>query len=118
MKITRTRSWMPKHSVSLGNWKSSVTLEWEFWNEFRKIAKRLKLTQARLALEIDGRRGPYENLSSAIRVYVLKDVMARSRESVQRLDQFREIIKAYDGGTTKDGLAPMSAVIAGGRANA
>ena len=60
-----------KHSVSIRGHRTSFSLEDEFWNEFKKIAKTRGVTAARLITEIDEARTPDQNLSSALRVFVL-----------------------------------------------
>lgn len=60
-----------KHSVLVAGHETSVSLENAFWDGLTKIAKHDGLSINELVAEIDnGRRG---NLSSAIRLYVLKN---------------------------------------------
>ena len=60
-----------RHTVTIGGRKTSISLEDEFWKGFRQIAAERRTTASRLAEKIKiGRRG--NNLSSAIRVFVLK----------------------------------------------
>ena len=67
-----------KHSLSLRGHRTSVSLEEAFWNEFRAIAKAEGKALNALAPEIDETRGLEAGLASAIRVYVLKYVKART----------------------------------------
>ena len=60
-----------KHSVTLRGHRTSVSLEPEFWDAFRKIADQSDKTLNGLAIEIDEARGDV-GLASAIRVFVLK----------------------------------------------
>ena len=60
-----------KRSVTLGGHKTSVTLEDEFWDALRAIADRDNTTVAWLVGQINRTRNN-SNLSSAIRVFVLK----------------------------------------------
>ena len=60
-----------KRSVTLGGHKTSVTLEDEFWDALRTIAHRDKATVASIVCQINQTRNK-SNLSSAIRVFVLK----------------------------------------------
>jgi predicted DNA-binding ribbon-helix-helix protein len=60
-----------KRSISLGGRKTSVTLEDEFWNALRVITQRDKTTLVSLVHQINQTRNQ-SNLSSAIRVFVLK----------------------------------------------
>ncbi|QDM24163.1 ribbon-helix-helix domain-containing protein [Tardiphaga sp. vice154] len=59
-----------KRSVLIGKKKTSVSLEHEFWDALKEIAKADGLTANELVCKIHGAldRG---NLSSAIRVFVL-----------------------------------------------
>ena len=69
-----------KRSVTLGGHKTSVTLEDEFWDALRMIAHRDKTTMASLVGQINQTRNK-SNLSSAIRVFVLKrSAMAADQE--------------------------------------
>lgn len=60
-----------KHSLSLRGHRTSVSLEAEFWVEFRRIAALKGQTINGLAAEIDEARGVESGLASAIRLYVL-----------------------------------------------
>ncbi len=59
-----------KHSLTLRGHRTSVSLEPEFWDEFRAIATARGQTLNGLAIEIDEARGDV-GLASAIRVFVL-----------------------------------------------
>jgi predicted DNA-binding ribbon-helix-helix protein len=59
-----------KRSIVRDGHKSSVSMEEPFWDAFREIALRENKTVAELVAIID-RGGNRENLSSAIRVFVL-----------------------------------------------
>lgn len=66
---------MKKRSVTLRGHRTSITLEDEFWQQLTRLAAAEKLSAQELIARIDeGRTG---NLSSAIRVYVLKAVSAK-----------------------------------------
>ncbi|CUJ96216.1 hypothetical protein RUE5091_01638 [Ruegeria denitrificans] len=60
-----------KRSLTLKGHRTSVSLEDEFWQAFRDIAKEKELAINALAAEIDVERDPEIGLASAIRVYVL-----------------------------------------------
>lgn len=60
-----------KHSLTLQRHRTSVTLEDEFWQAFRAIAKKKGRGLNDLAAEIDAARDPDTGLASAIRVFVL-----------------------------------------------
>jgi predicted DNA-binding ribbon-helix-helix protein len=59
-----------KHSLTLHGHRTSVSLEPEFWAEFRNVATSQHKTLNELAAQIDEGRGDV-GLASAIRVYVL-----------------------------------------------
>jgi predicted DNA-binding ribbon-helix-helix protein len=60
-----------KRSLDIAGHRTSVSLEAPFWEALADIAKERKLSLAALVAEIDRRRAPETNLSSAIRVFVL-----------------------------------------------
>ncbi len=61
-----------KHSVVLAGHRTSVSLEDAFWAELKTIAARQGRSLNDLIAEIDRER--QGNLSSALRVYVLKSI--------------------------------------------
>ena len=61
-----------KHSLSIAGHRTSVSLEAPFWAALRTIAARRNVSLAALVAEIDAGREA-DNLSSAIRVFVLRD---------------------------------------------
>ena len=65
-----------KRSLTLAQHRTSVSLEDEFWKEFRAIAERDEKTINGLASEIDNGRGDI-GLASAIRVFILEDLKRR-----------------------------------------
>lgn len=60
---------MRKHSVVIAGHGSSVSIETPFWEALKDIARARGISLNHLITEIDESR--HENLSSAIRVYVL-----------------------------------------------
>lgn len=62
---------MTKISVSLSGHQTSVSLEPEFISALREIAARRNISIAALIAEIDGTRKLGDNLSSAIRIWIL-----------------------------------------------
>lgn len=63
---------MQKKSVVIaGRHQTSISLEDEFYAELESIAKEKSISINSLVTEIDSKR-EHENLSSAIRVYILK----------------------------------------------
>lgn len=64
-----------KHSVSISGHRTSVSLEKEFWDLFCQLAARQDISINELIAEIDQTRNG--NLSSAVRLYVLNDLLDR-----------------------------------------
>lgn len=60
-----------KRSVNITGHATSVTLEQEFWDCLTDIAQENKQSLSTLIAEIDHNRSTDQNLSSALRVYVL-----------------------------------------------
>jgi predicted DNA-binding ribbon-helix-helix protein len=60
-----------KRSVSISGHRTSVSLEPEFWRALSDIAAEQKRPLAALIAEVDKREGRRQNLSSALRIYVL-----------------------------------------------
>jgi predicted DNA-binding ribbon-helix-helix protein len=69
-----------KRSVSIAGHRTSISLEEPFWSGLREIAEREKLSVQALIGRIDAERGE-QNLSSAIRVFVLTDMRRRLGEA-------------------------------------
>ncbi len=62
-----------KRSVMIGGHRTSVSLEPEFWAALKRLAEARSLSLASLITDIDHGRDR-DNLSSAIRVYVLNSL--------------------------------------------
>jgi len=60
-----------KRSVVIRGHKTSVSLEQPFWDAFRDIAEGERISTSALLRKVDGERSQ-ANLSSAIRVFVLR----------------------------------------------
>ncbi len=60
-----------KHSLSIAGHRTSISLETAFWTALREIAAAQDISIAEVVAHIDSTRGQ-ANLSSAIRVHVLK----------------------------------------------
>ena len=79
------RSWrvmqslIAKRSVIIDGQKTSVSLEDLFWTDMKKIAHAQQMTLSALVAEIDGTR-EHGNLSSAIRLFVLRHVHYGERQ--------------------------------------
>ena len=77
-KITATGAYLPKNiikrSVVIAGHATSVSLETEFWGVLREIAATKGISIAALILQIDKNlvRSKRYNLSSAIRIFILK----------------------------------------------
>ena len=65
-----------KHSLTLRGHRTSVSLEPEFWQAFRALARSEGVALNALAARIDAARGDV-GLASAIRVAVLRDLQGR-----------------------------------------
>ncbi|MEE9315065.1 MAG: ribbon-helix-helix domain-containing protein [Rhizobiaceae bacterium] len=65
---------MEKHSVSIRGHATSFSLEKEFWGELKTLAKERNISLAQLVTQIDTKRTEGQNLSSAIRIFVLKSL--------------------------------------------
>jgi len=70
---------MKKRSVSIRGHKTSFSLEDEFWSELQKIAAGKGVSLAQLVTRIDADRRADENLSSAIRVFVLNSLLGTTQ---------------------------------------
>ena len=60
-----------KRSVVIRGHKTSVSLEQPFWDAFRDIAEGERISTSALLRKVDAERS-HANLSSAIRVFVLR----------------------------------------------
>ena len=65
-----------KHSVVLSGHATSFCLEDEFWDALQKIAAAKGMAVRQLLMQIDNTH--IGNLSSAIRVYVLKELKQKT----------------------------------------
>jgi len=66
-----------KRSVQIAGHATSVSLEEAFWQELTIIAERRGLSLNALITEVDGARTG--NLSSALRLLVLRDLQERTK---------------------------------------
>ena len=73
------KSLIAKRSVIIDGQKTSVSLEDPFWTDMKKIAHAQQMTLSALVAEIDGTR-EHGNLSSAIRLFVLRHVHYGERQ--------------------------------------
>ncbi len=63
---------MAKRSLTIAGHRTSISLEEPFWLALAEIAAKRQASLAGLIAEIDRRRAPSANLSSAVRVFVLE----------------------------------------------
>ena len=64
-----------KKSFTIGNHRTSISLEPEFWDALEIIAKEQNVSLSKLVLKIDNEKPKdYINLASYIRVWVLKKI--------------------------------------------
>ena len=68
---------MKKISVSLSGHQTSITLEPEFIDALHTLAMRAGRPVAQIINEIDATRAPDTNLSSAVRIWVLNQMILR-----------------------------------------
>ncbi|MBO6826601.1 MAG: ribbon-helix-helix domain-containing protein [Sneathiella sp.] len=67
-----------KHSVNISGHRTSVSIEREFWDLFAEAAAARDLSLNQLITRIDAKRTG--NLSSAIRLFVLREVTGASQD--------------------------------------
>ncbi len=70
---------MHKISVSLSGHQTSVSLEQEFFDILQTIAKERGISVASIIKNIDESRLPESNLSSEIRIWILKQILKTSK---------------------------------------
>ena len=64
-----------KKSFTIGNHRTSISLEPEFWDALKIIAKEQNVSLSKLVLKIDNEKPKdYNNLASYIRIWVLKKI--------------------------------------------
>lgn len=68
---------MKKRSVTISGHRTSISLEEPFWLQLQAIAKREGLSLAALIAKVDAMGEPGANLSSALRVFVLRDALGK-----------------------------------------
>ena len=70
---------MRKISVSLSGHQTSISLEKEFCDVLQQIAKERGISVASIINKIDESRSPDSNLSSEIRIWILKQILKTSK---------------------------------------
>jgi predicted DNA-binding ribbon-helix-helix protein len=71
-----------KRSISIKGHQTSYSLEPEFHEELQRLCKNDGLPLARLIAGIDAARDPETNLSSALRLHVLRSLKANIAKTV------------------------------------
>jgi predicted DNA-binding ribbon-helix-helix protein len=74
--VAMKKSLVIKRSIVVGGHKTSVSLEDDFWDSLRQIAREHPVTLSDLVGSIDSGR-EHGNLSSAVRLFVLKHYRRR-----------------------------------------
>ena len=74
--MSRADAGVVKRSVSIAGHRTSVSLEAPFWDALKEIAEKRGISVQQMIGEIDAGRGA-QNLSSAIRVFVLAEARAK-----------------------------------------
>ncbi|MBN7757375.1 ribbon-helix-helix domain-containing protein [Nitratireductor aquimarinus] len=74
-------SGIAKRSVSIRGHRTSISLEKPFLQELEAIARRQNMPLATLIAEVDENRSADNNLSSELRLHVLRDLKARLEET-------------------------------------
>jgi predicted DNA-binding ribbon-helix-helix protein len=69
-----------KRSVAIAGHRTSISLEEPFWDALRDIAEQDTVSVQALIGRIDAARGE-QNLSSAIRVFILKRLLAAAHSA-------------------------------------
>lgn len=89
---TTLKSLVAKRSVMIGGQKTSVSLEDPFWNDLKEIAYFQRATLSQVVEEIDRAR-QHDNMSSAIRLFVLDQV--RMHGDPWRYSRIRRLAKRH-----------------------
>ena len=85
----KSKSLVLKRSIMIDCHRTSVSLEDDFWNALRDIAHKRSETLSQLIASIDRNR-EFANLSSALRIFVLRHYMDQSARQREMFEQ-REI---------------------------
>lgn len=70
---------MKKISISLSGHQTSISIEQEFFVVLQDIAKQQKKSVASIIKDIDEERKPDSNLSSEIRIWILKQLLKTAK---------------------------------------
>jgi predicted DNA-binding ribbon-helix-helix protein len=80
------KSLVIKRSIIIGGHKTSVSLEDDFWNALKEIAQERGESVRHLIASIDANRQS-ANLSSALRIFVLRHYMDQSARQREMFEQ-------------------------------
>ncbi len=70
---------MHKISISLSGHQTSISLEQEFFDVLKTLAHQENKSVATVIKEIDDNRKPESNLSSEIRIWILKQLLKTTK---------------------------------------
>jgi len=70
---------MRKISVSLSGHQTSISIEPEFFDVLKEIAMKRKTSIAAIIQQIDATCQPGSNLSSELRIWILKQILKTSK---------------------------------------
>jgi predicted DNA-binding ribbon-helix-helix protein len=88
---------MVKHSVVVSGHKTSISLEDEFWESLREIAKGRSVLVSQLVTAIDEEQNS-TNLSSAVRLFILRHYRGQLKSLADvrtfEFDQVRHAVRA------------------------
>jgi len=70
---------MHKISISLSGHQTSISLEQEFFDVLKTLAQQQNKPVAAIIKEIDDNRKPGSNLSSEIRIWILKQLLKTTK---------------------------------------
>ena len=75
---------LKKHSISIRGHRTSFSLEDEFWQKLQSIAHERHVPVAQLITQIDAKRSADQNLSSALRVFILRHALSQEPRMTQQ----------------------------------
>lgn len=76
-----------KRSVSIKGHRTSYSLEPEFHQALEAICEKRQMAMAKLIAEIDKSREAGTNLSSALRLFVLREILTERDDLLQQIDR-------------------------------
>ena len=84
------RSAIVKRSVFVSGRNTSISLEDEFWESLREIAKGRSVLVSQLITAIDAERNS-ANLSSAVRLFILRHYVQQKWDADARTFEFNQV---------------------------